>query len=624
MRVSDYWFLLLWATGSWSRTFEILPVRFEINLTNGDVDPVGVGSRQAILINGSFVGPTLYAKQHDKVDFVVHNYMHSDTSIHFHGISQKSSPWSDGVPGLTQHLIQPGASFRYQWEALESGVYFYHAHARAQMMDGMYGAIVIIPASDAERPFHLISEDNDAQEAMRTAELELKPLMISDWTQFTSAEFHAVQAAANVDMACIDAIVVNGIGSQYCLDKGALDNMTHPIVRQMLKDLGQDGLTEKGCIPALQEFQGDFDLHVDELPPTAYSKCVPGVNEKGNFTLDVNSTLGWAALTFINPGSLYPLQVSIDGHEPWVYAVDGRYVHPIQSDRLLVNTGSRISVLIKLDQEAARYTIRIANDYLNQILGGFADLSYDGSERVPRHVRPKVDFAGHPLSTAVRSFIPEDTTPFPLVKPALRADRTVKIMLKKLGRPYGAYEWTLTGKKGYNVSREHTAPPMLLRSPDDISDNELLIKTHQGEWVDIVMVTEGPFAQAHPMHKHGNRVFVIGSGKGDFQWETVEEAIPHLPEGTFNFENPPYLDTFNTVEMKGEATDTWTVIRYKVDAPGAWFFHCHVQTHLSGGMGMVILDGVDAWPEVPVDYREWNGFSPPSVPPSNLVEEFEL
>lgn len=585
---------------------------------------MGVGPRQAILINGSFVGPTLYARQGDEVEFIVHNYIQSDTAVHFHGISQRMTPWSDGVPGVTQGMIQPGASYRYQWEALESGVYFYHAHARAQMMDGMYGAIVITPATDAERPFHLISNETADQEAMRTAELELQTLMISDWTQFTSSEFHAVQAAANVDMACIDAIVVNGIGSQYCLEKEALDNMTHPIVRQMLKDLGQDGLTEKGCIPALQEFQGDFDLHLDTLPPTAYNKCVPGVNEKGNYTVNVNSTLGWAALTFINPGSLYPLQVSIDGHEPWVYSVDGHYVHPIQADRLLVNTGSRISVLIRLDQETARYTIRVANDYLNQILGGFADLSYDGSESIPHHVQPKVDFAGHPLSATVRSFIPENTIPFPLVKPARHADRTVKIMLRKLGRPYGAYEWTLTGNKGYNVSREHTDPPLLLQSPHDAPTNELIIQTNQGEWVDIVMVTEGPFAQAHPMHKHGNRVFVIGSGKGDFPWETVEEAISKIPKGTFNLIDPPYLDTFNTVEMKGEATGTWTVIRYEADAPGAWLFHCHVQTHLSGGMGMVILDGVDAWPDVPLEHREWNGFAPPSIPMSNLIEESEL
>ncbi|KAF2172654.1 multicopper oxidase [Zasmidium cellare ATCC 36951] len=587
---------------------------FEIHLSNGAANPVGIGERPVILINDSFVGPTLHAKQGDDVKFLVRNYLEQGTSVHFHGISQSNSPWSDGVPGLTQASINPGASYLYQWQAQESGVYFYHAHARSQMMDGMYGAIIIEPAEEEPRPFHLMSEEQGEQVAMTGAETSMETLMISDWTQFTSTEFHAIQSAANVDMACIDAIIINGIGSQYCLDNDALDNMTHPVVRQMLHDLGVDHVTHKGCIPAMQEFQGDFDLDLDRLPPTAYDQCLGGQNDRGNFTLNVNSSLGWAALTFINPGSLYPLQVSIDGHEPTVFAVDGRYVMPIKTDRFLVNTGSRISIMIKLDQRPGRYTIRIANSYLNQILGGFGELAYDGSNTRAKWAEPKIDFAGHPLNKDVVSFIPEDTKPYPAVCPKQRADKTFKILLRKLGRPYGAYEWTMTGKHGYNMSRERTDPPLLLQNPNDISrDEELILKTNKDEWVDIIMVTEGPFAQAHPMHKHGNRMFLIGSGKGNFPWESVEEASKHLPEGKFNLETPPYLDTFNTVEIQGEPTDTWTAIRYKADSPGVWLFHCHVQTHLSGGMAMVLVDGVDDFPEVPLAYREWNGFEPPYV-----------
>ncbi|KAK3713673.1 Multicopper oxidase ctb12 [Vermiconidia calcicola] len=585
-------------------------VQFEIHLTNGLVDPVGIGSRQAILINGSFVGPTLYAKSGDHVHFLVRNYMTEDTTVHFHGIGQKASPWSDGVPGLTQGLLRPGASYLYKWQAQESGAYFYHAHARAQMMDGMYGAILIL--GHEERPFHLISADGAEQVAMQTAEQEMQPVMISDWTQFTSSEFHAVQAAANIDLACIDAIIVNGVGSQYCLDQDALDSMTHPVVLQMLKDVGEDHLTDKGCIPPLQIFQGDFDLQLDTLPPAAYRTCIGGQSSKGNLTVPVNSTLGWTALTFINPGSLYPLQVSIDSHEPFIFAVDGHYIHPIRANRILVNTGSRISILIKLDQMVARYTIRIANDYLNQILGGFAELVYDSSDNRPLHAQPKIDFAGQPVGEDVRSFISENSHPFPSISPDRNPNSTFKVVLKKLGRPYGAYEWTLTGKAGYNISREQTNPPLLFQTPSEVPGNELIIKTKIGEWVDVIMVTEGPFAQAHPMHKHGNRIFLLGSGMGNFPWASVEEAMPFLPDGTFNFQDPPYLDTFNTVEIEGEAHDTWTVIRYRVENPGVWLFHCHVQTHLSGGMGMVIMDGVDSYPEVPPEYREWNGFEQPS------------
>lgn len=66
-----------------------------------------------------------------------------NTSIHFHGIEQHNTPWSDGVPGLTQKPIEPGRSWTYRWKATQYGTYFYHAHARSEMADGLYGAIWI-------------------------------------------------------------------------------------------------------------------------------------------------------------------------------------------------------------------------------------------------------------------------------------------------------------------------------------------------------------------------------------------------------------------------------------------------------------------------------------------------
>jgi FtsP/CotA-like multicopper oxidase with cupredoxin domain len=59
-----------------------------------------------------------------------------------------------------------------------------------------------------------------------------------------------------------------------------------------------------------------------------------------------------------------------------------------------------------------------------------------------------------------------------------------------------------------------------------------------------------------------------------------------------------YRDTFVTAP-NGEA---WIAIRYQVVNPGAFLLHCHMETHFMSGMGMVLLDGVDAWPEVPARY----------------------
>lgn len=170
-------------------------VRFELEVTAADINPAGIGARKGILLNGSFPGPELRVNQGDDVEFIVHNRMRVDTAVHFHGIVQAKTPWSDGVPGVTQRAIRPGASFRYQWTADAAGVYFYHSHDRGQIMDGLYGAIVVTAPESADRPFRMIGNDTVA---MLKAEQSIQPLLISDWTQFTFSDFYGVEETANV------------------------------------------------------------------------------------------------------------------------------------------------------------------------------------------------------------------------------------------------------------------------------------------------------------------------------------------------------------------------------------------------------------------------------------------
>lgn len=37
---------------------------------------------------------------------------------------QYNTPWSDGVPGLSQKPILPGESFTYKWTATQYGTYW--------------------------------------------------------------------------------------------------------------------------------------------------------------------------------------------------------------------------------------------------------------------------------------------------------------------------------------------------------------------------------------------------------------------------------------------------------------------------------------------------------------------
>lgn len=60
----------------------------------------------------------------------LHNELQLETtSIHWHGIRQKNTPFMDGVPYLTQCPVAPGHSFKYDFVVEQSGTYLWHSHS---------------------------------------------------------------------------------------------------------------------------------------------------------------------------------------------------------------------------------------------------------------------------------------------------------------------------------------------------------------------------------------------------------------------------------------------------------------------------------------------------------------
>ncbi|KIV89315.1 hypothetical protein PV10_08892 [Exophiala mesophila] len=588
-------------------------VPFEVTLTEEDYSPIGGAGRPMIMINGTFPGPQLKAKVGDQVEFLVHNELSEATTIHFHGIVQQDTAWSDGVPGLTQSPIEPGESFLYKWTADASGVYFYHAHFRGQIQDGLYGAIVIDPADDAEKPFHLISNDSAVVKQAEEADLNIVPVFVSDYNRHTSKEFYEYQTLANVDIACADAIIVNGKGSQYCLSREEITAYTNPKVANLLAAVDPPQLTDKGCLPGnLPATQGNFTFNLAAIPDDVYSTCVG--SEGALEIIEVDPAKGFAALTFINPGGYEILKFTIDAHKFWVYGADGGYVTPQLVDQVVVNNGDRYSILVPLDQNPADYSIRVANNGLNQVISGFAVMSYKGSFGAASedpNALAKINFAGTNLTQLV-SFNDNKAAPYPPSVPAPSADVTYIFNIKKLGQPFAAYDWTLSGVNAFNASLEEVEP-LIYQDPSDIPTTDLHIKTTMGQWVDLIVRTQGPLAQPHPMHKHSNKAYVLGKGTGPWNWTSVAEAAEVLPAGTFNFVNPPYRDSYTTTPA--EQNSTWMALRYEVVNPGPFLFHCHMQTHMSGGMALAFLDGVDQWPELPEEYANGgNGIGNSSTP----------
>ena len=69
-------------------------------------------------VNGTSVGPTLEADLGDEI--VVHltnRFIQEPTTIHWHGMVQRSTPFYDGVDGIAQNGVPPGATFTYRFNA---------------------------------------------------------------------------------------------------------------------------------------------------------------------------------------------------------------------------------------------------------------------------------------------------------------------------------------------------------------------------------------------------------------------------------------------------------------------------------------------------------------------------
>ena len=76
-------------------------------------------TRHAIGINGQIPAPTLRFTEGDTAVIRVHNLMHMETSIHWHGILLPNQ--YDGMPYLTTAPIMPGGTHTFTFPLIQSG-----------------------------------------------------------------------------------------------------------------------------------------------------------------------------------------------------------------------------------------------------------------------------------------------------------------------------------------------------------------------------------------------------------------------------------------------------------------------------------------------------------------------
>ena len=345
--------------------------------------------------------------------------------------------------------------------------------------------------------------------------------------------------------------------------------------------------------PVSVDAQGEYPKDLSDVLPGIFSGCEPFQGEEEHFIVDPDA--GYVAWNLVGASGVSGIAFSIDEHPMWVYAVDGRYVEPALVHIVELVAGRRMSVLVKVDKPAKRYTVRTAVNGWNQLLNATAVMSYANTLDDPndRTDMPYMDIAGQSTTADVVTFDERLSVPFPPVRPAQTPDQTYRL---DIGRTNTSYSWKL-GNNPYPVALENSSP--LLYYPTMLN-NGIGIISSNGTWIDLILNVATEFQPEHPIHKHSNMFHLIGYGQGVWSYSSVADALDHIP-GNFNLDNPPLFDTIGTLPSNNEAT--WAVLRYQVVNPGAFIIHCHIQIHQTGGMLLALLDGVDAWPEIPQEYE---------------------
>lgn len=128
--------------------------REEVSLNDGDTfrltteivqRDIGGHALTMYGFNRQHPGPLLHVRQHAQISIDFLNEVNLPSAIHWHGL--RLDYRHDGVPGLTQDLVQPGQSHPYVLRFPDAGIYWYHPHFREDIkMDlGLYANIIVRP-----------------------------------------------------------------------------------------------------------------------------------------------------------------------------------------------------------------------------------------------------------------------------------------------------------------------------------------------------------------------------------------------------------------------------------------------------------------------------------------------
>ncbi|WP_409236000.1 multicopper oxidase family protein [Streptomyces sp. PA5.6] len=412
----------------------------------------------------------------DTLALTLANHLPQATSLHWHGIALRND--MDGVPGLTQQDIRPGADFTYRFAVPHPGTYWFHPHSGTQQDRGLYAPLIV---EDPREPLQYDKE---------------WVVVLDDWVDGVDGSTpDGVLAELGKGMADHDTGGGSGgdggHGGHGGHDMSNMGNMSHASLRS-------DSSPTPG--PSRMMMGAKSDLLGGDAGDVAYPYyLVNGRTAKApsQFRARPGDRI---RLRVINAGGDTAFRVALGGHEMTVTHTDGFPVRHAKTDALLLGMGERYDVLVTAKDGVFPLTA-LAEGKKEAAL---AVLRTGGGTPPTASTRPD-ELKGR-LLTADKLRAHES-----VALPSRRPDRTIRL---RLTGGMAKYDWAFD-KKPYTPGQRHPV--------------------RAGERVRLTFANST--SMWHPVHLHGHTFALTGAPDG-----ARKDTAIVLPNGTlsvdFEADNP--------------------------------------------------------------------------------------
>ncbi|CAA0836384.1 Laccase-17 [Striga hermonthica] len=526
-------------------------------------------SKNIVTVNGQFPGPTITAREGDRVTVKVVNHVRYNVSIHWHGVRQLRSGWADGPAYITQCPIQTGQSYVYNFTIIgQRGTLFWHAHI-SWLRATLYGPIIILPKRGIPYPFPRPYKEI--------------PIVFGEWWKADTESIinQALQTGGAPNIS--DAYTINGLPGLFynCSAKDTFKLKVKPgetyllrLINAALNDelffsIANHSLT---VVEADAVYVKPFKTDTIHIAPGQTTNVLLRTKHRHPNATHLMSARPYSTgpATFDNSTTTGLLEYYRHHRNP--------------------NPATKITKLPLLKPSLPLFNdTKFASTFSRKLR------SLASSSKVPRRINKRFFFTvGLGLSPCKRTNGPCQGPNGSMLAASVNnvsfnMPTTGLLQAHFANRTRGVY--TTDFPENPPVKFDYTGNPP---TNSMVSGGTRVAEVAYGTKLEVVLQDTSIIgAESHPLHLHGFNFFVVGQGFGNFD--------PSKDPNRFNLVDPVERNTV------GVPSGGWVAIRFVADNPGVWFMHCHLEVHTSWGLKM-------AW--VVADGRRRNQKLPP--PPADL------